>query len=196
MSINRVKESLSTRRTALVLGSVVVIVVGGLLAYREASTSAHAGTCQDLAYAKAAAAKGSHECDSEHAVNQTKPDPSAAEPTPGPAEIAATGIVETDEAPFPSMQFLGVNRWQDYIDGNLVMVLFGSSGSDRNQGLVAVITEKPGGQTTTRWARTVARDGALRVVSVDARHRMRVLSAKGRAYTFDLTSDTLCLGVC
>jgi hypothetical protein len=117
-------------------------------------------------------------------------DPSYA-PPPTTPEPWPTGIIETGQAPFPSVMFTVNNVWQDIVNGEHVQVYAGSETADPLQGVVIVRTVSLDLHTVHSWLyRTQSRVGALRIVAASG-FQLSFISTNNTTFSFDAASRVL-----
>lgn len=106
-------------------------------------------------------------------------------PSPSTPEAWATGIVETNQAPFPADSYTISNQWQEVVGGKHLIVYAGSEGQDASQGLVIVMTWSLDLQTVTGPHVYITRShsGALRITGVSAQH-LTLTSTSGVQFVF------------
>lgn len=64
-------------------------------------------------------------------------------PTYQPKDQRITGIIQYPSVPFSSTEFKITNAWQEFVNGNYILVFAGVLATDPEQGLVLVIVDNP-----------------------------------------------------
>ncbi len=119
-----------------------------------------------------------------------------AQPSPwSPVAQMAAGagtIVETGQAPFPAMMFVGQNLWKEAKDGYYILAYAGSEGyeGDPSQGLLMVVAMtfdyKPLPELGGTYP-TPSKAGAVRIVGADG-EVLSLLAEDGTKFLFDVAS--------
>lgn len=115
-------------------------------------------------------------------------DPWAEAPRGQAADGWPTGLFEDDESALPGVQVV-TNRWVGVVGSSHVAVYAGAAASDPQQGLIVTMTLGQGGDAIAlSQYRTPRGSGQLRIEMASAGNVLRLRSASGAAFGFDVAA--------
>jgi len=120
-----------------------------------------------------------------------KPNPESVRPGPDPEPPYPSGIFEDPEAPFPTVEFLAVNRWQGVLGGAKFAIYAGTAGYDRMQtGRLYCIVYDDSWNITRSRVIDLPQAGALRITQREG-SALFATAKSGQRFVLNIPTLTL-----